>query len=412
MIVENCPYARDPRVRKETKALMAAGFRVSVICPRQGKERWHEVSEGVSIYRFSAWPGSGGAVGYLAEYGSAMLAIVALTIIVFIREGFDIIHAANPPDLIVPISSVYRLIGKLVIYDQHDLSLELYEAKFGKANWFLRWWLLLFEKRSYQLANHTIVTNESYKELAMKRGQLHESKITVVRNGPDTRDGHILDADPELRSRSSNIIAFAGVTGSQDGLDQLCRALHHLRYELGRDDFYCVVLGDGDALEDSKVLARKLDIDDRVWFAGWVTEADRYARCISTADICVSPSPGDPYNDRSTFIKIMEYMAAGKPIVSYDLLETRRSAEGAALYARPNDARDFGEKIANLMADPILRQSMGEAGRLRVHQELAWKYSVTNLLNAYDKVTKSCTESGVSISNRAEHRSRADGKVA
>ena len=85
-------------------------------------------------------------------------------------------------------------------------------------------------------------------------------------------------------------------------------------------------------------------------------------------------------------VKILEYMALGKPIVAFDLFETRRSAEGAALYARPNDAQDFAQKLSILIANPRLRQSMGEFGRLRVNSQIAWKYSAPNLLCVYDKV--------------------------
>lgn len=411
MVVENCDYLRDARVRKEAKALTTAGYSVSVICPKQTSAPWHQVIDGVSIYRFPFWRAFGRASDYFLEYACAMLAIAVLTIIVLIREGFDIIHTANPPDLIVPVTSVYKLTGKSVIYDQHDLCVELYEAKFGRASGWLRRILLWMERYSYRVADHVVVTNESYKRVAMERGLLCESKITVVRNAPETRTLNPLDVDWELRNKSPNIITFAGATGSQDGLDQLCRALHHLRFDLCRDDFYCIVVGDGDALQKTKVLARDLCIDDKMWFAGWVSDEDTYTRYISTSDICVSPSPSDTYNDRSTFIKIMEYMAAGKPIVAYDLLETRRSAQGAALYARPNNAREFAEKIARLMEDSALRRAMGEIGVLRINQKLAWKYSVVNLLKAYEKVIKSRQSVRLWARSQEESRSSAGEKV-
>jgi len=127
-------------------------------------------------------------------------------------------------------------------------------------------------------------------------------------------------------------------------------------------------------------------LDDKICFAGWVSDAQLYARYLSTADICVAPEPANDYNNRSTFVKILEYMALGKPIVAFDLFETRRSAEGAALYARPNDAQDFAQKLSILIANPRLRQSMGEFGRLRVNSQMAWKYSAPNLLSVYDKI--------------------------
>jgi glycosyltransferase involved in cell wall biosynthesis len=386
MVVENCPYLRDPRVRKEAEALTVAGYRVTVICPAEGG-RLGRIVDGVSIREFPIWQFTKTVPGYFLEYAYAMIAIAVLSTWVWLKEGFDIIHVANPPDCIVPILWVYKLIGKLVIYDQHDLSPELYAAKFGRSHWFPRL-LLALERCSYSLADHVIVPNESYKELALRRGRLAETKVTVVRNGPDLRSIQGMQVDPELRRKSRNIIAFAGVTGPQDGLDGLCRALHYLRYGLQIDEFYCIVVGDGDALASTEALARELRIDDKMGFAGWVSDAEKYARYLATADICVAPDPFNSYNDQSTFVKIMEYMAAGKPIVGFDLRETRRSAQDAAVYARINDVEDFAAKIASLIDNPDLRQAMGRTGARRVEKELAWQYSVPNLLSVYQQVAR------------------------
>ncbi|PYV63014.1 MAG: glycosyltransferase WbuB, partial [Acidobacteria bacterium] len=196
----------------------------------------------------------------------------------------------------------------------------------------------------------------------------------------------IRDPDVELRRRSSHLIAFAGITGYQDGLEYLCRALRSLRFDLGREDFFCIVLGDGDALSDVKCLTQELDIDEKVWFAGWVNDPDLYFRYLSTADICVAPEPSNSYNDRSTFVKVMDYMAVGKPIVAFDLPGTRLSAGSAALYVCPNNEREFGLKLAQLMDDAGLRGAMGEAGRRRIETQFAWQYSIPDLLAVYGVV--------------------------
>jgi glycosyltransferase involved in cell wall biosynthesis len=388
MVVENSPYLRDTRVRKEARALLAAGYDVSVISPKQVGESWHQVKDGVSLYRFPVCSIDHGFLGYLMEYACGMLGIMVLSVVALLRENFDIIHVANPPDCLVPLLSVYKLAGKLVIFDQHDLSPELYSAKFEGSRLVTRLMLSL-EWYSYKLANHVIVTNESYKKLAMRRGLLRESEVTVVRNGPDLRSPSWTEIDLELREKSPNIIAFAGVTGFQDGLDYLCQSLHHLRYSLHHENFYCVILGDGDALPAIKSLARELLLDDKIWFVGWVSDPDAYMRYISTADICVAPEPSNTYNDRSTFVKILEYMNAGKPIVAFDLPETRHSAQTAALYADPNDVGDFAQKLADLMEKPSLQHSMGKSGYQQVQNELAWPYSVPNLLSVYKKVIQS-----------------------
>jgi glycosyltransferase involved in cell wall biosynthesis len=387
MILENCSYLRDARVAKQAKALQEGGYQVSVISPEAGQLPSRVVIEGVTIYGFPRLSVFHGTVGYFLEYAYATFAIAVLSTYVALVRGFDIIHIGNPPDCIILATAIYKLLGKRIIFDQHDLSPELYEAKFSRHNPLLLRLQLRLERISYELADHIIVTNESYRKIALGRGGQAQPKVTVVRNGPELERLHTLKVDRELRKRSSNIIAFVGVVGYQDGLDYLCRALFSLGCDWKKEEFLCIVVGDGDALSSVKSLARTLGIDNKIWFVGWVSDPEVYFRYLSTADICVAPEPSNKYNDHSTFVKIMEYMLAGKPVVAFDLPETRVSAEGAALYASPNDYRDFAAKIATLMGDERLRHSMGKLGRQRVETCLAWQYSIPGLLAAYDRVS-------------------------
>ena len=109
-------------------------------------------------------------------------------------------------------------------------------------------------------------------------------------------------------------------------------------------------------------------------------------RYLSTADICLDPNPSSPLNDVSTWIKVMEYMALGKPVVSFDLKETRISAGEAALYVTPNDEIEFARAIVQLMDDPAKRSQMGAYGRTKVHDELNWSVTSQNLLRAYRRL--------------------------
>jgi glycosyltransferase involved in cell wall biosynthesis len=378
-----------------------------VVCPLEDQRRWHERIDGIAVYRFPRFPAGISTGGYFLEYIYAILAIAVLSLVVLLREGFDVIHVANPPDALVLITVPYKLLGKRIIYDQHDLCPELYTAKFPNFSQGLLRFLLWLERRSYALAHHVITPNDSYRQIAIRRGHIAESKITVVRNGPDLANLSVHDVDIELRQRSRNIILYSGTIGVQDGLDCLCRILSRLRYDLGRRDFCCVVMGDGDALPGVKALAQQLHLDGNMWFTGWIADSEMYLRYLNTADICVSPEISNDYNDRSTFVKIMEYMTAGKPIVCFDLKETRFSAQNSALYIGANDERDFAVQVARLMDDPVLRSELGQRGQNRIRKELAWQYSVPGLLSAYDK----CLWSRKGYSQAAEYTRREKDKV-
>jgi glycosyltransferase involved in cell wall biosynthesis len=102
-----------------------------------------------------------------------------------------------------------------------------------------------------------------------------------------------------------------------------------------------------------------------------------------SADICVNPDRVTQFTTKSTMTKILEYMALGKPIVQFDVIEGRYSSQMASLYAKPNDADDFAHKILTLLDDPGLRSTLGQVGRARIASELSWDLQVPNLVAAY-----------------------------
>lgn len=384
MLLENAPYPLDARVRQQSRALVEAGYRVAVICPADPGQPWHETLHGVHIYRFPAPRGGDGLAGYLYEYGYSMLASLGLALLVLARHGIDVIHAANPPDTFALIAAPFKLGGKRFIYDHHDLSPEMYYARFGgRGNRLVHALLLRLERFSCRLADHVIATNGSYRALEIERDGVRSDRVTIVRNGPDLSRLRSSGPDPELRAKAGTIIAFAGVMGYQDGVDYLVRALHHLVFELGRKDVCCVFIGGkGDAQADLKALVARLGLEPYTWFTGWVSD-EEYVRYLSTADICVAPDPANPFTDRSTMIKVMEYMALAKPLVAFDLTEHRASAGEAAVYVRPNGEAAMAHAIAALIDDPERRRRMGQLGRRRVEEQLAWPHSIPNLLAAY-----------------------------
>jgi glycosyltransferase involved in cell wall biosynthesis len=403
MLLENLPFPQDVRVRREALALAAAGYRVTVICQAAAGQPSREMVNDVLVYRYPAPPVANGFLGYVFEYGYSMLASFALSLLVFFRGGFDVVHAHNPPDTFVFIAAFYILFGKRFVYDHHDLSPEMYQARFpGGGKRLVYNALILLEKLSCRMADHVIVTNESYKKVAMERGRVTESRITIVRNGIElSRLDRPIEPDRVLRQMGKTIIGYVGVMGFQDGVDYLLRALHHLVRVLGRTDFYCILIGDGDAWAGLQALAHDLALEEYVHFTGPVF-GEGLLRYLSAADICVDSAPSGPYSDRSTVFKIMEYMSLGKPIVVFDLPEHRFTAQQAAVYVPHNDERAFAQAISELMDDPQRRKILGEFGRCRIEKELAWDFSIPNLLGAYRTVLPAAADSKSQVLQKTE----------
>ncbi len=388
IIVENLPVPFDRRVWSEATTLRDAGYAVSVICPRgPGYQRSHEVIDGIAIYRHPLPIEARGAAAYFIEYPVALFWEFWLSLKVWRNHGLDVIHACNPPDLIFLIGLFFKIFaGKSFVFDHHDANPEFYEAKFGRRG--LLWQLLrLAEKLTFKAADISIATNDSYRSIAVERGGMRPEDVFVVRSGPNLSRVKRLPPDPAWRKGRRFLVGYVGVISRSEGLDLLLAAIHHAVYARGHRDIQFVVAGSGPELEAVTQLAVTMKVADYVTFTGRIDDAKLFAM-LSTADVCVNPDRVTAMNDISTMNKIMEYMALSKPIVQFDVKEGRVSAQSASLYAKANDPADFAEKILELINDPERCLLMGEYGRERVEDALAWHHEQPKLLQAYAKLAE------------------------
>jgi glycosyltransferase involved in cell wall biosynthesis len=388
ILVENLPSPFDRRVWQEATTLSGAGYRVSIICPTgKGHEKFYEEIEGIYIYRYKLPVEAEGAKGYLVEYCAALWHSFRLSWKVRKEQGFDVIHACNPPDLLFLIGGFFKVFyGKRFLFDHHDINPELYEAKFGRRDifWHLMIWL---ERATFKTADVSIATNDSYKKIAIERGRMAEDRVFVVRSGPKLERLRIVPPAPELKMGRRYLVGYVGVMGKQEGIDLLLQSVQHIVKRMTRHDIHFGLVGGGTSLAEMQQLAVELQISEYVTFTGRVPDKE-LLDMLNTADVCVNPDVANEMNDKSTMNKIMEFMALGKPIVQFDLTEGRFSAQEASLYARKNDIVDFAEKIVQLCDDPVARQNMGLFGRARVLDKLEWQYEAPQLLKAYDAMFK------------------------
>jgi glycosyltransferase involved in cell wall biosynthesis len=384
IIVENMSVPFDPRVWQEATSLQANGYEVTVLCPRRKDcPQWHEILRGVHIFRHPTPKEGNSPLGYMREYTSALFWELLFAVWIFLSRGFHVIQGCNPPDDIFLVALPFKLFGVKYIFDHHDACPELYLSKYEKRGLFydIQVWL---EKMTYRSSDVVMATNHSYKELAVTRGGLAPEDVFVIRNGPDLQTFKPVPPVPTLKHGKPYLVGYVGNMSEQEGLDILLDVALHLK-NLGRRDIHFTCIGGGPGLPGLQQMVRDKHLEDMVNFTGRIPFKD-LLEILSTADICVNPDKPCEMNDISTMIKIMEYMALGKPIVQFDLKEGKFSAQETSLYAdTKNQVQDFANRILWLIDNPDERIKMGEFGRRRVADELAWEHSVPHLLAAYER---------------------------
>ena len=398
IIVENNSYPFDTRVRREAQTLLMSNWQVVVISPKglayntqgsQNKEDQasYEIVDGVHVYRYHLQPGEGGPFSFIREYLSAFFQTTYLVLKIWRKHGFDVMQVCNPPDLFFPLGWLCRLMGKAFIFDHHDLAPEIVTQRWGSTRAgrlilpIIKW----TEKLSLRTAHAVISTNESYRQIAIDRGGVEPDKVFVVRNGPKFDEWVPVERDLSLLKGRSYLVGYFGIMGPEDGLKILLESIRSIVYKFGRRDIQFVLVGDGPLypwlVENSKAWG----LDEFVALPGMsVGQAERL-RYISSFDVCVAPEPPTPFNIHSTIMKVAEYLILGKPVVAFDLKETRFTAQDAAVYVDEVSPDKFGEAILYLLENEKLREELADYRRNMVKERLSWDIQEPIFLTAYQK---------------------------
>jgi glycosyltransferase involved in cell wall biosynthesis len=395
IVVENSWLPFDPRLWQMAESLRDAGWRVTVICPAASGEAASSAGhvaldspdevDGIRVYRFPVVAATSGVKGYLQEFVSAFVSITRLSWRVWRQDRFDLMHLCNPPDIFFPLAAFYRLLGVRVLLDYRDLFPEQIDWRYrGLTRRLLIATARIMEYLTFRSVHAVLATNHSYRQIAIQRGRMAPDRVVVVRYGPESATFVPAEPDPQIKGEYPYLACYAGVMGPEDGLLDMVKAIRYVIQDLERRDIKFLLMGDGVTRQAALDRIKAWRLGDQVQMPGMILDKQQLRRNLSTADVCLSPEPLTPLNARSTFIKIGDYMALGKPVVATDLTETRYTAQDAARYVPPGDTAAFGRAIVELIDDPAQRQQMGDYARQRTLNELSWEHQQAHLFRLYE----------------------------
>jgi glycosyltransferase involved in cell wall biosynthesis len=385
IVVENLPVPFDRRVWQEARALKAAGWTVSVICPvsKRHPEPFEEL-EGIAIYRHGLPLEARGKFAFVAEYGAALFHQFRLLLRVARERGFDVIQGCNPPDLIFLPALWFKLAGKRYVFDHHDVCPELLSVKFGRKGLLYRL-LLLLERLSFRAADLIITANDTFRDMAIARGGQPPDKVVTVYSVPDKARMRRVPVPSGIRSDDETILGYVGIIGDQDGVDHLVRAMHHLTRAPGGENVRAIVVGDGPALASVKMLAKELGVEGCIVFTGYRSGEDLLG-LLSAFDIGLIPDPVNEYNDKISMNKVFEYSALGIPSVAYPLAETMRLLTDAGCYAAGDRPEQLAAACRYLIRDREERRRRGLRAQALAKESFDWDREAARYVGAYRRL--------------------------
>ncbi|MDQ4036035.1 MAG: glycosyltransferase family 4 protein [Chloroflexota bacterium] len=360
-IVVHAVFPGDSRVRRQSDALIDAGYEVDVICLRQPGQASEEVRGQLRIVRLPVNRRFIGFAGHMAEY----VAFTAMATWSLAREhrrrAYDLVQVATVPDFL-SFAAIPEKLGKVpLLLDLHEDMPEFFRDRFaGSLLRPLRPVVSVVSSASAAVADRLITVHEPLRRLSIARGVAPE-KIDVIMNSADGRlfdpsrhERRAFMADGELRLiHHSN---FQRIYGLDVAIEGVARLRPGLSWRLD-------VYGDGPWRPEIEAAIERTGTAEKVILHGRVP-MDDLPHLLSGADIGLVPSLREPYLEYSLSTKLLEYAAMGVPTVASDLATFRHHFTDAALCFVPGgDSDALARAIEALADDPSRTTAMGLEAR-------------------------------------------------
>jgi glycosyltransferase involved in cell wall biosynthesis len=227
--------------------------------------------------------------------------------------------------------------------------------------------------REISQAEHVTVTTEVLAETL----RLPREKTTVIPNGVDV-DFCTQSAQQKIVELDGFILGYVGVLREWVDLASIFKALKQLK-----SDIKLLVVGHEGRFARTRDLADKYGVGDRVVFTGMV-HYSQVPKYIAAMDICLIPFKPCEISHSALPLKLFEYFACEKPVISADLPSVKRAFGNRVLYA--STVEGLIKNIEMLYDDSAMRERLGKQGRQLVSNEYNWKKIVNRLENVLTDV--------------------------
>ena len=191
-------------------------------------------------------------------------------------------------------------------------------------------------------------------------------------------------ADPHWRDGADHLLAYVGMIGEQDNVDNLVDAVAALsdppRAQGRRGGVWIRARLSARASEGR-------DVADAFEWLGFVRDRERIAGLVRAADVCIAPEIDSKFNRLASFVKIVEYMSAGAAIVAHRLPQTEALAGDTIGYAPEMTATGLAATIRDMLDAPARRRALGAAARERFCERLSWERNgAPRLVSGYERL--------------------------
>ena len=373
-----CPD--DPRTKKQSTALVEAGYNVDIICLKMARQAFHEHTDGLRVFRIPITHKRTTMGRYFFEYGLSFLLFSIVLMYLHLRNRYRCIHVATMPDLLVFATLVPKLLGAKILLDLHEPTPELWFTKYGHSMQFLLRLQMKIEQRAIKFADMAITVTDELRNRLVERGARPE-KIAVVRN---VCDDDVFSCPTDARKSRSNdgfCLITHGLIEERYGHEEMIRAVSNLRGAI--PNLRLDILGSGEFETQLKQLVEDLNCSDIVHFLGYVPHDDLMRR-LKAADVGIIAMRRSPYSELIDTNKMYEYVSLRKPVIVSRLPPVERMFDDSCvkLY-EPGDYQALARCIMELYLDPGQGRELVE-NAYRRYAKICWRNSKKEYVKVVD----------------------------
>ena len=234
-------------------------------------------------------------------------------------------------------------------------------------------------KKNIEISKKITFTTESLRDSC----NIPLNKSELIPNGVDTELFKEYTADgikKELGLNNCFVVGHVGVLREWIDLETLFLAVKQLNEKL---NIKLLIVGGGIGYEDSVELAKKHGLMKNIIFTGTVpyTQVPKYISCM---DVCVVPFKLDPVSQNSLPLKLFEYMACKKPVISTKVDGIMAAVQDRVLYA--SNVKEYKDRIIELYENEGLCRKLGYEGREIVEKDYEWSKITSRLEQVMEEV--------------------------
>jgi glycosyltransferase involved in cell wall biosynthesis len=238
---------------------------------------------------------------------------------------------------------------------------------------------------TFKLPDINVYNSKSTKSSLYPIARRLSQRDEIIYNGVDV-DRVVTGAEYPLPVDlpDGTLVTNVGVMTEQKNQQAILEAAQRVKQDTSLNDVYFVIAGSGPLLDELKVKTAQLQINNIVFFTGYLPQREHVYKLLHESDIFIQPSIYEGF-----CVTAVEAMAAGLPVVASDIDVLHEVVGEPGVFSDPGDSTEFADALIILAEDPERRERLGMEAKERARSTFSLERTAHEYYNIYKQLAES-----------------------